>query len=103
MKLGIGRPYLNRDPPHVGPIDGKEFADKRGITKANPAGLAMDSRHPVAVGDNNNKGVTKASQKQSRREWEASNPALKTHFPNVAAASARDLHRSRLRFAGSSC
>ena len=26
-KLGIGRPYLDRDPPHVGPIDGKEFAD----------------------------------------------------------------------------
>ena len=26
-ELGIGRPYLDRDPPHVGPIDGKEFAD----------------------------------------------------------------------------
>jgi hypothetical protein len=32
-ELGIGRPYLNRDPPHVGPTDGKEFADKRGLTK----------------------------------------------------------------------
>src|SRR6185503_4069161 len=29
-ELGIGRPYLGRDPPHVGPIDGKEFAAKRG-------------------------------------------------------------------------
>jgi hypothetical protein len=29
-ELGIGRPYLDRDPPHVGPIDGKEYADKRG-------------------------------------------------------------------------
>jgi hypothetical protein len=28
-ELGIGRPYLDRDPPHVGPIDGKEYADKR--------------------------------------------------------------------------
>ena len=28
--LGIGRPYLDRDPPHVGPIDGKEYAAKRG-------------------------------------------------------------------------
>ena len=26
--FGIGRPYLDRDPPHVGPIDGKEYADK---------------------------------------------------------------------------
>jgi hypothetical protein len=29
-ELGIGRPYLERDPPHVGPIDGKEFAEHRG-------------------------------------------------------------------------
>ena len=29
-ELGIGRPYLDRDPPHVGPIDGKEYAAKRG-------------------------------------------------------------------------
>jgi hypothetical protein len=29
-ELGIGRPYLHRDPPHVGPIDGKEFIAKRG-------------------------------------------------------------------------
>ena len=25
---GIGRPYLDHDPPHVGPTDGKEYADK---------------------------------------------------------------------------
>jgi hypothetical protein len=28
-ELGIGRPYLDRDPSHVAPIDGKEYADKR--------------------------------------------------------------------------
>jgi hypothetical protein len=27
--LGIGRPYLDRDPPHVAPIDGQEYADHR--------------------------------------------------------------------------
>src|SRR5215212_5367663 len=27
-ELGVGRPYLDRDPPHVGPIDGKEFVEK---------------------------------------------------------------------------
>jgi hypothetical protein len=32
-EFGIGRPYLNRDPPHVGPIDGKEYADHRLGTK----------------------------------------------------------------------
>jgi hypothetical protein len=30
-ELGIGRPYLDRDPPHVGPLDGKEYADKRSL------------------------------------------------------------------------
>lgn len=29
IEFGIGRPYLDRDPPHVGPTDGKEFADHR--------------------------------------------------------------------------
>ncbi|WP_298243888.1 hypothetical protein [uncultured Bradyrhizobium sp.] len=27
---GIGRPYLGRDPPHVGPVDGPEYISRRG-------------------------------------------------------------------------
>jgi hypothetical protein len=30
-EFGIGRPYLDKDPPHIAPIDGKEYADKRGV------------------------------------------------------------------------
>src|SRR5262249_47262807 len=30
MELRVGRPYLDRDPPHVAPIDGREYAAKRG-------------------------------------------------------------------------
>jgi hypothetical protein len=29
-EFGIGRPYLDKDPPHVAPIDGKEYAARRG-------------------------------------------------------------------------
>ncbi|MGY3616812.1 peptidase M15 [Bradyrhizobium sp. USDA 10063] len=29
-EFGIGRPYLDRDPPHVAPIDGKEYTARRG-------------------------------------------------------------------------
>src|SRR5262252_9049232 len=29
-ELAVGRPYLDRDPPHVTPNDGKEYAAKRG-------------------------------------------------------------------------
>jgi len=30
-QFGIGRPYLDKDPPHVAPIDGKEYVSKRGL------------------------------------------------------------------------
>src|ERR1041385_1650547 len=43
QQLGIGRPYLDRDPPHVAPIDGQEYADKRGRAKAQLAGLKKPS------------------------------------------------------------
>jgi len=33
-QYGIGRPYLAFDPPHVGPIDGPEYASRRGGTKS---------------------------------------------------------------------
>jgi hypothetical protein len=42
-ELGIGRPYLDKDPPHVAPIDGKEYADKRSTAKARLAGLKKPS------------------------------------------------------------
>jgi len=38
-ELGIGRPYLDRDPPHVAPLDGKEYAAKRGRLTGQQAGL----------------------------------------------------------------
>jgi hypothetical protein len=40
-ELGVGRPYLDRDPPHIAPLDGKEFADKRGLARL--AGLKKPS------------------------------------------------------------
>ena len=47
-EFGIGRPYLDRDPPHVAPIDGKEYAAHRG-TKALHA--ASDTKQRKAVRD----------------------------------------------------
>jgi hypothetical protein len=47
-EFGIGRPYLDRDPPHVGPIDGKEYADHRGVT-VRRAGLETKKRRRLAV------------------------------------------------------
>jgi len=51
-EFGVGRPYLDRDPPHVGPIDGKEYADKRGRAKTKQARAEPNrSQGPAANGD----------------------------------------------------
>ena len=38
-KFGIGRPYLGRDPPHVAPVDGREYAAPQRRLKACAIGL----------------------------------------------------------------
>jgi hypothetical protein len=43
-EFGIGRPYLGRDPAHVGPIDGKEYADHPHGAKARPVKSATIGR-----------------------------------------------------------
>jgi hypothetical protein len=48
-ELGIGRPYLDKDPPHVGPIDGKEYADKRGRTAVQKAGLKTNKTQEAGL------------------------------------------------------
>jgi hypothetical protein len=55
--FGIGRPYLDRDPPHVAPIDGKEYAAHRRGTKTQHAGSDIKKRNRLAVRDD--RSVTK--------------------------------------------
>jgi hypothetical protein len=47
-QFGIGRPYLDRDPPHVGPIDGQEYTSRRGGAKA--ADAKKRDRHAATQG-----------------------------------------------------
>ena len=54
-EYGIGRPYLDRDPPHVGPIDGKEYADKRGGPNAQRVASATNKSHRSAARDEHSK------------------------------------------------
>ena len=46
--LGIGRPYLGRDPPHVGPIDGQEYISKRGAATREAANVKPRKMRAVA-------------------------------------------------------
>ncbi|MDA9401921.1 hypothetical protein [Bradyrhizobium sp. CCBAU 45389] len=65
--LGIGRPYLGRDPPHVGPIDGAEYISKRGtadrkdVASAKPkkARAVAHAKLPKAQAAREQKGSTK--------------------------------------------
>jgi hypothetical protein len=47
-EFGIGRPYLDRDPPHVGPIDGQEYASRRGAKAQQVASAEVKARKRFA-------------------------------------------------------
>jgi len=48
-EFGIARPYLGRDPPHVGPIDGKEYADHNGGSTERQAAADVKKRKRLAM------------------------------------------------------
>src|SRR3984893_3751045 len=50
-EFGIGRPYLDRDPPHLAPVDGMEYAAHHGGTKAQRAESDVKKRTRLAVRD----------------------------------------------------
>jgi hypothetical protein len=74
-KFGIGRPYLDRDPPHVAPIDGKEYADHRGRANTRYAESKTETRHRLS---RHNNGVAKhaTTARLSRRD---ATPKIKTN------------------------
>jgi hypothetical protein len=47
-EFGIARPYLDRDPPHVAPLDGEEYAMKRGNRAKTKVAAAEPAKHGVA-------------------------------------------------------
>jgi hypothetical protein len=74
-EYGIGRPYLDRDPPHVGPIDGKEYVSKRGAPKT----ASTDDKKKSAGSD------AKKRDKQATQDKAQEKPAAKR--PLAAKAS----------------
>src|SRR5256886_3603181 len=48
-EFGIGRPYADKDPPHLAPIDGKEYAAHHRGTKAQHAESDMKKRNRLAM------------------------------------------------------
>nr|WP_244548767.1 peptidase M15 [Bradyrhizobium canariense] len=64
-EFGIGRPYLGRDPPHVAPIDGSEYAAHHRGTEARHAGSEKRSR--LTARDNHNVGKRSKTARSSRQ------------------------------------
>jgi hypothetical protein len=62
-EFGIGRPYLDRDPPHVAPIDGKEYAVRRG-PKAQHAESQVKKRTRLAARDDHSGRRTNSAHRR---------------------------------------
>jgi hypothetical protein len=82
-ELGIGRPYRDRDPPHVGPMDGKEYADKRGQAKVQNAALQtknaqkpkLKTKKPQLAGRHDPVATKRAKPAKSSKVSSLQNPA----------------------------
>jgi hypothetical protein len=59
-EFGIGRPYADKDPSHLAPIDGKEYAAHHRGTKAQHAESDVKKRNRLAVRDD----LAKTSKKR---------------------------------------
>jgi hypothetical protein len=64
-EFGIGRPYLDRDPAHLAPIDGKEYAAHHRGTKAQYAESDMKKRKRLAVRDDHSVAKTTRKRKMA--------------------------------------
>jgi hypothetical protein len=64
-EFGIGRPYLDRDPPHLAPIDGKEYAAHHRGTKAQYAESDSKKHKRLAVRDDHSGPKTSKKHKMA--------------------------------------
>jgi hypothetical protein len=67
QEFGIGRPYLDRDPPHVAPIDGKEYADHHGRPNVQRATAERDRSHRFRSARRSQGEKTRAGSARSSR------------------------------------
>ncbi len=86
-EFGIGRPYLDRDPPHLAAIDGKEYAAHRDGTKAQHAESDTKKRNRLAVRDDHSVAKTPKKRKIVRAGSAAryTNQGAISNRPTMAA------------------
>jgi hypothetical protein len=94
-EFGIGRPYLDRDPPHLAPIDGKEYAAHRGSTKAHHADSDIKKRKRLAARDDHsvaktpkNRKITKGENDSTRFKQDAGSKVTKLKSVAISQVTA---------------
>ena len=90
---GIGRPYLDRDPPHVAPMDGQEYVSRRGSAKTQEA-EAKIKKDTGAKARKHADAKVKKSSRQAAREDRGKAKQAKTAKIAKAAKTAK-LARAR--------
>src|SRR5256886_1422796 len=103
-QLGVGRPYLDRDPPHIGAIDGKEYAAKRGgrpptARKVANGGSASGAKstastQPPARKIAKNEGASGAKSTASTQPPAQERKKAKRAIPTVSKAAGMVVHSS---------
>src|ERR1700756_795234 len=103
-ELGVGRPYLDRDPPHVAAIDGKEYAAKRGgrpptarkVANGEGASRAKSttSTQPPARKIAKNEGASGAKSTASTQPPAQERKKAKRAIPTVSKAAGMVVHSS---------
>ena len=88
-EFGIGRPYLDRDPPHLAPIDGKEYAAHLGGTKAQHAESDMKKRKRLAA--RNDRSLAKIPKNRKIAKGENDPTRFKQAFKPDAGSKATKL------------
>jgi hypothetical protein len=75
-EFGIGRPYLDKDPPHVAPIDGKEYVAHRGRSEPVACVKKKEAPAPANMAQQASPGI-RAAIKCSK--WKASRERAAPH------------------------
>jgi hypothetical protein len=94
-QLGVGRPYRDRDPPHVTPIDGREYIAKRGGASVKDRVAALKGPGKVAkrlVGQSKLVKQAAAKSKHAKKAVAQAKPAQK---PVVEAAAQKSDGQAR--------
>lgn len=104
-EFGIGRPYLNRDPPHVAPIDGQEYVSRRGVAKTQEAEAKakpeVETKRKVVEAKGKGKGSRVATRHDHGKSKHArlGKAAKMTKLASARASKAASLKSSKARLA----